>query len=678
MDFNEFAESIKAKHPQYKEVDNLKLAKAMVEKYPQYKEKVTFETEKPKEEYIPKPIEYDINNPEELAMGLSQQRGIPYQEAMELVAQNPNVSKAMYRGEEAPIMAGVADVATLPFRGVAGLSALAGGENPMARMAQTKAESTKGFWNGVGEFGENMMLDPFTYAGGGIANLARKGIAKVLPKLGAIGTGALEGLTAGSAEFGLEQERRRETGEELQGVGDYAMQAGLGGAIGGGAGKLKQMSQAKKEIAEAPSVLKQSEDVALDIDPIKNEAKMLQEVQANTGFNKNQAKSVPMYAREMFSTIDDEGKQQLNKYISQGRLAVSDPSRVTPFDEVGKMFDKGEKALNTARKDAGQRMGEIEAQYLEGGEISTAPIKEKWNKLLAQYGSMSKDVAEDGTVTFKNAPNKTKVGKNLRAEFEEADEIISELDEVVTGERLRSLESALADITPSYASTRSGKMNSKADAGINSIISDMRDLTGKQIKEKGGDEALDAYNLAKADYGKYWQAQDFLQRRLGLKIKDEAGEEIATRGGSMVKAMTNSTQDRNSKSMARLIQSLTGDDIGKHATMAKFAMQTAEDTRAGFNRVPNMTRSGIWDAVGGWVGDKTLKRGQTAQTFEGMTELVKKAQPQRTASFLDLVGNNPITKYGAKGLQNFGQPALRSGVRSWGSDEQQGLQGLGN
>ena len=633
-----------------------------------------------KGEYIPKPIEYDTNNPEELAMGLSQQRGIPYDEAMNLVSYSPNVSKAMYKGEEYPLVAGASDALTLLPRGVAGLSALIGGEDPRLRTAQTKAQSTDKPWytfGGASEVAENIMLDPFTYTGGGLANLAKKGISKIAPKLGAMGAGALEGLALGSTEFGLEQERRRETGEDLQGAKEFAMQAGLGSAIGGGAGKLQDISQAKKEISEAPSVLKQADDTKLELDPIKAESKILDEVKQNTGFNTNQAKSVPMYAREMFSTIDDEGKQQLNKYISQGRMAVSDPSRVTPFDEVGKMFDRGEEALNTARQDAGRRMGEIETQYLEGGEISTAPIKERWGELLEKFGSMTREVSDDGVVSFKNAPNKTKVGKNLRAEFEEADEIISELDDVVTGERLRSLESALADITPSYASTRSGKMNSKADAGINSIIKDMRELTGKQIKERGGQEAFDTYKQAKADYGEYWKAQDFLQRRLGLKIKDEAGEEIATRGGSLVKAMTNSTQDRNAKSMARLIQSLTGEDIGKHATMAKFAMQTAGDTRAGFNRMPNMSKSGLVDAVSGWIGDKTIRRGQTPQTFEGMTELVQKAQPQRGASFLDLMGNNPVAKYGAQGLEYFGQPALRSGARSWESEEQQGLQGLG-
>ena len=42
MDYNEFANSIKQKYPQYNSVDNLTLAKKIIEKYPQYGIKVTF------------------------------------------------------------------------------------------------------------------------------------------------------------------------------------------------------------------------------------------------------------------------------------------------------------------------------------------------------------------------------------------------------------------------------------------------------------------------------------------------------------------------------------------------------------------------------------------------------------------------------------------------------------
>lgn len=45
MDYNEFAEKIKTKYPQYKDMDNRELATRMVEKYPQYND-VTFDTPK--------------------------------------------------------------------------------------------------------------------------------------------------------------------------------------------------------------------------------------------------------------------------------------------------------------------------------------------------------------------------------------------------------------------------------------------------------------------------------------------------------------------------------------------------------------------------------------------------------------------------------------------------------
>ena len=48
LDVNEFANKIKAKYPEYKDVDNNLLAEKMIEKYPEYKGKVSFEPSKKK------------------------------------------------------------------------------------------------------------------------------------------------------------------------------------------------------------------------------------------------------------------------------------------------------------------------------------------------------------------------------------------------------------------------------------------------------------------------------------------------------------------------------------------------------------------------------------------------------------------------------------------------------
>lgn len=49
LDYNQFAEKIKAKYPQYKDVDNLELTKKMIAKYPEYKNQVTLDVPKKKE-----------------------------------------------------------------------------------------------------------------------------------------------------------------------------------------------------------------------------------------------------------------------------------------------------------------------------------------------------------------------------------------------------------------------------------------------------------------------------------------------------------------------------------------------------------------------------------------------------------------------------------------------------
>ena len=72
LSVDEFAESVKAKYPQYKDVDNAVLAQKMIEKYPQYKDKVSFEnvegvSEQPTEVVTPEMEETGQRNQEQAA-----------------------------------------------------------------------------------------------------------------------------------------------------------------------------------------------------------------------------------------------------------------------------------------------------------------------------------------------------------------------------------------------------------------------------------------------------------------------------------------------------------------------------------------------------------------------------------------------------------------------------------
>ena len=86
MDYNEFAQRIKTKYPEYQDMDNLELSQKIVAKYPEYKDTVTFEqTPNPQEkskglDITPRAIGEKIGNALSSAI-VAKRDNIPYNEA---------------------------------------------------------------------------------------------------------------------------------------------------------------------------------------------------------------------------------------------------------------------------------------------------------------------------------------------------------------------------------------------------------------------------------------------------------------------------------------------------------------------------------------------------------------------------------------------------------------------
>ena len=131
-------------------------------------------------------------------------------------------------------------------------------------------------------------------------------------------------------------------------------------------------------------------------------------------------------------------------------------------------------------------------------------------------------------------------------------------------------------------------------------------------------------------------------------------------------------EDRNSKALARMIQNLTGEDIGKHAVFAKFAMQSAQDKRGGTGWSPSWSKSGLLDKIGTWGLNKMNPNKAIPQDFAGMTEMVSKAVPssQQVPSILDQAGTNPYVQATSGVFSEYGQQGIRSGGRGMFSGEQ--------
>lgn len=75
VDYNEFAESIKKKYPEYADRDNKQLAEAMVKKYPEYADRVTFKETEPQkisgeDEQPTYALQAQVNVPKDIAGGL--------------------------------------------------------------------------------------------------------------------------------------------------------------------------------------------------------------------------------------------------------------------------------------------------------------------------------------------------------------------------------------------------------------------------------------------------------------------------------------------------------------------------------------------------------------------------------------------------------------------------------
>ena len=63
---SEFAAKIKAKYPEYKDIDDLELSRKIVGKYPEYESLVVFEDSKKKEE-TQEPFQFGVSDTESLS-----------------------------------------------------------------------------------------------------------------------------------------------------------------------------------------------------------------------------------------------------------------------------------------------------------------------------------------------------------------------------------------------------------------------------------------------------------------------------------------------------------------------------------------------------------------------------------------------------------------------------------
>ncbi len=106
VDYNEFADSIKKKYPEYADRDNKQLAEAMVKKYPEYADRVTFDEVEPE----PQQVTTDTG---EQAYALNAQVNVPKDIAGGFVSGLTEIPRAAQK-LTAPIVEPIANAISYP------------------------------------------------------------------------------------------------------------------------------------------------------------------------------------------------------------------------------------------------------------------------------------------------------------------------------------------------------------------------------------------------------------------------------------------------------------------------------------------------------------------------------------------------------------------------------------
>jgi hypothetical protein len=137
--------------------------------------------------------------------------------------------------------------------------------DPLEEMYRTQANPQTGFLGTSKEVGENIFRDPLTALGGPIAKGLFSLGSKLYQPASKLMSGLLGGAGVAGAEVAIEQEGRREQGLPYMGLGETALNVGLGTVLGGASGKLSDVASSKKTLKESPNILGRADDEGIDL-----------------------------------------------------------------------------------------------------------------------------------------------------------------------------------------------------------------------------------------------------------------------------------------------------------------------------------------------------------------------------------------------------------------------------
>ena len=661
MHYTEFAKELKAKFPESSERDDLELVQYFIKNNPDFKSHIdmssgldlelplakdTSDVTSVSPDYKPTG-KVQKEDPMVMAQKLAKLHDVPLQTARERVAGFPRSAAADLRGESFSPMANLGDIFSAGGRGI---SALMSDEDPLTAMARIDPKGQdvegkeRGFWSMLGE---SILRDPASTAtlplGGPIKNVVQKVAPQALKsgsRLANAGLKAIEGIAGTGTDIAFEQATRP---EELGNLSPEALGYSLlgGGTLGATAGALSKTGT--KAVPSTPVVAKTGREA---------EQNLTKDFLASTGFTDKEIANLPKESQGVLKTITPPETKRFEELLIKAEEATRDPLLETPFEEVGKKWIQGEELIKQAKSDAGKTLGNIEDEFLGGSPIPTEKIWEKWNNQLEKFGVQA--VEDEGVYVIQKIEGNIFPDKNTKKALQELTEEIAEIGEEISPTGLRQLEKNIAGSVNYGSATRSGITNKPVDVAAKGLKKDIKDLVYSSIRNKMDEgietnsidpTAIEIYEKARKDYGKFATNLDELQRSIG-KIVASEGESSGSRGANMTKAMLNRATNKNTRALADLIEELDPSlNLKRESVMSDIAMKAAKTPRGG--KRFELPSTGVASNVGKVMKKISQPKDFNTSMLSDLLQTQQKRQvgaPSNTIADMFFLGGKPVTR----------------------------------
>lgn len=492
MNYKEFAQKIKAKYPDYNDMDDRELAQKMVAKFPEYSD-VTFE-----ETTTTQPAMNQGQPPSSIADDQKKAGGL-------FASAFPKTFEAQM--EDKPYLqqvgSAIGDVFSLPARAVTSAATFAGAKaggasNQQAtEMYQEDLSKRKSDMGGITGFIEDTVEDPALIPSLAIGGPAVGAGKSALVKAGRM---ALSGLAEGATSAAVHQaENYGETGNVD--IGSAALETGLSGVMGGAmplAGKAisKVWNKGAQTAKTIVSKFTQIPEEALEKASNPTELKAIAKAMIDTDGNLD---SLGDDVVDMINTVKTKAQNEI-----EGGLMNSRPGS-TQFDfDQTRAYDSGKNigdAAANAKKTTGQRFGQQQDEILSQSGAASRRLDSKpsvdfpYNPVNAAEEKINNLLYEVGYNPKKGFQGSKEAIGNKAVSKKAIDEVLSVKEMVANSKNTAELLNTRRQFQNkiNFGGENNGPLfpsSSDDDILMKRVYADLNEVIAKQLENHGKSKGL--------------------------------------------------------------------------------------------------------------------------------------------------------------------------------------------